>query len=401
MSGDRASRRRLFFGVLIVGVFAMAELGAWGAAGFLSQDPRFDLTRIADRHAEMQQKLEEMIGAQGKALVELDSELGWTYRANYRGELYSSNAMAARGTRSYAAGTPPGTFRVAAFGDSFTHANEVRDDEAWSARLEHLDGRLEVLNFGVGGYGTDQAMMLYERRGEEFEADLVVLGFAEPDYARNVNRFRRFMTVHELPLFKPRFLLGDRGTLELLPNPMRDEADLRALIDEPAGVLAAAEHDWFFDVLEWRNPLYDHSMFVRLVSSLAGRAWRSSIRPDRLYRDGLMNPDSEALAVQVALVKRFQSAVEADGRRFVLMIFPGSDSDIWSDAPPTYAPMLEALPEVDVLDLADALRESTEVDPTNLRAQVHYSAIANAVVATAVHRHLADRGLLERAAVGR
>ena len=48
-----------------------------------------------------------------------------------------------------------------AFGDSMTHGDEVTDDEAWLHRLSERLG-CNVQNFGVGGYGLDQAALRYE-----------------------------------------------------------------------------------------------------------------------------------------------------------------------------------------------------------------------------------------------
>lgn len=49
---------------------------------------------------------------------------------------------------------------MAAFGDSFTHCDEVKDAETWEERLAVLLQK-NVYNFGVGGYGTDQAYLKF------------------------------------------------------------------------------------------------------------------------------------------------------------------------------------------------------------------------------------------------
>ena len=48
------------------------------------------------------------------------------------------------------------------FGDSFAHGDEVADDQAWSALLS-ASLECQVLNYGVGGYGGDQAFLLMKR----------------------------------------------------------------------------------------------------------------------------------------------------------------------------------------------------------------------------------------------
>ena len=49
---------------------------------------------------------------------------------------------------------------MAAFGESFTYCEEVDVSDCWVAQLEHAWAGSEVLNFGVPGYGPDQAWLL-------------------------------------------------------------------------------------------------------------------------------------------------------------------------------------------------------------------------------------------------
>ncbi len=78
---------------------------------------------------------------------------------------------------------PPGTFRIVGLGDSFTFGVGVRDEDTWLQRLETLlnlreDGRrYEVLNAGVGGYGTRDEIAALEHRWMALDPDLVLIGF--------------------------------------------------------------------------------------------------------------------------------------------------------------------------------------------------------------------------------
>lgn len=396
MSSRRGFQGLAFGAVLALLMLVFSEGMARVAIAVLQRNSRFDFTPIQERHRGMQARLKQLLDTQGDALVELDETIGWRYRANYRGELYSSNSQGARGRREYPSTKPDGIVRIVAFGDSFIHANEILDADAWSAQLEALDERVEVLNFGVGGYGTDQALLLHQRLEGQLEADVVVLGFAEVNYARNVNRFRRFLSVDELPLSKPRFKLSEAGELILIPNPFPHRRDLEALLEDPTGVLAAAPDDWFFEPLEWNNPLYDHLAIVRLPASLLSRAWRSRLRPDGLYRGRIMNTRYEGFGLLVALIEEFAAKVRRSGREFVFMIFPTRDSDVWGSGARTYQPLLERLEGLAVIDLADALSRAPEIHPDNLREIVHYSAESNRVAAGAVQRLAVDKGWLQR-----
>lgn len=77
----------------------------------------------------------------------------------------------------------PGTIRIVVLGDSFTEAQQVPEDQTFSAVIGRalsgcaaLDGRkVEVLNLGVNGYGTTQELMTLRHLGWQFSPDIVVL----------------------------------------------------------------------------------------------------------------------------------------------------------------------------------------------------------------------------------
>ena len=52
----------------------------------------------------------------------------------------------------------PGNECITLYGDSFTYGEEVDHEDAWSNRLAERIG-CHVGNYGVGGYGSDQALL--------------------------------------------------------------------------------------------------------------------------------------------------------------------------------------------------------------------------------------------------
>lgn len=80
---------------------------------------------------------------------------------------------------------PPGTFRIAVLGDSFTEARQVALEDAFYSVLERELNRhaelaadsIEVLNFGVSGYGTSQQLLTLQHRVWDFDPDAVLLAF--------------------------------------------------------------------------------------------------------------------------------------------------------------------------------------------------------------------------------
>ena len=74
---------------------------------------------------------------------------------------------------------------VSLYGDSFTWSNDVEAGDAWGNVLSTLlDCR--VSNFGVGGYGTDQAYLRF-RENTEDPSPVVVIAHQPENILRNVS----------------------------------------------------------------------------------------------------------------------------------------------------------------------------------------------------------------------
>lgn len=141
-----------------------------------------------------------LAGLAKPAFYTYDQYRGWALRPGMQGwdvkegEAYVSvNHEGFRGPETTIA-KPPGTLRVAVLGDSFTEAQQVPEDRTFSAVIERtlpgcaaLHGRkVEVLNFGVNGYGTTQELMTLRHQVWQFSPDLVVLAvFTGNDIVNN------------------------------------------------------------------------------------------------------------------------------------------------------------------------------------------------------------------------
>ncbi len=94
----------------------------------------------------------------------------------------------------HAVAKPAGTYRIAVLGDSFAEARQVAQEKTFWSLLSRdlgtcsgLKGkRVEVLNFGVGGYGTAQELLTLRKDALRFSPDLVLLAFyPENDFHDN------------------------------------------------------------------------------------------------------------------------------------------------------------------------------------------------------------------------
>ncbi len=121
-----------------------------------------------------------------------DPNLGWKLKPGASGEwngegasLVQVNSEGLR-DRERTKAKPPNTLRVAVLGDSFTEAIHVPVEQTFWSKLERklgnceaIKGRknVEVINFGVQGYGTAQELILLRKKVWDYSPDIVILAF--------------------------------------------------------------------------------------------------------------------------------------------------------------------------------------------------------------------------------
>ena len=209
---------------------------------------------------------------------------------------------------------PPGVFRIAVLGDSFTEARQVDIAATFWKRLEaHLQGRpefshhrIEVLNFGIGGYGPTQEFLTLKKHVLDFSPDLVILAFCPGNDLANNSR-QLISQVNRS--FTPFYVLRD-GQL-VLDNSFRDLS-----IDYlQRRFLLASIH--YSRILEIVNQ-------VRRVVVLRGMQQQ----PTRSYEIGLFDEEflepkdevwKEAWRVNDAILTEMNKEVLRVGARFILV----------------------------------------------------------------------------------
>lgn len=374
--------------VIVLEVLSMA--GIWA----LSRAASIPIRRKATIYAEQSDRIRTLIDGTGTRREQLDPLLGWRYRPSFAKDGDVISAQGARSERSYEPRPAPGTLRVAAFGDSFVYGNEVDTREAWTARMEALFDSVEVLNYGVGGFGLDQAFLRYHQDGHTLAPSVVIVGFVADDLRRLVNVYRRFIADDESPLAKPRFTLGERGALTLLPAPLPDRAAYERLLADPRSVRALGKHDHWYEPAIYDNPLYDYSATVRLASTVWIRLDNRYLDSDRIASAGVFNTESSAYRIQVALFERFAGDITQAGARPLVVLFPDRTTLAaeLEGRPPVYAPLARDLERLGIpyVDLSRDFRETARsggIDPL-FRPGGHYSPAGNDVAARAIGRAL-------------
>ena len=113
---------------------------------------------------------------------------------------------------------------ASAYGDLFVWGDDIPLADGWVEALSRNLG-CRVANYGVSGYGTDQAYLRF-RRNTRDEAPIVLLGIFPENVMRNVNQYRAFLGFSLHPYWlKGRFALDGSGHLDWIPRPRIDAAD--------------------------------------------------------------------------------------------------------------------------------------------------------------------------------
>jgi hypothetical protein len=247
-----------------------------------------------------------------------DDELGWVVAKNGKYNVaYQSNAQGVRApaNRVYTTVPPPGKVRIVAVGDSFTHCDEVNNDETWEVALEGLRSDLEVLNLGVPGFGTDQALMRYRRDGVRFRPHISILEIWTENICRNLNLVRYYLNPLSSPLNKPRFLLAE-GKLKLINSPVMPREVLAQMLSQPEA-FPLLQYEYWYDPAETAPHLYLHSALLRTALSIRAQ-YRRKTRREKLYS----NSDPAGIAVTVAIAKQFAKEAEAARSKPIILLIP-------------------------------------------------------------------------------
>jgi hypothetical protein len=298
---------------------------------------------------------------------------------------------------------------LATFGDSYTHCDQVENDETWQTYLSRTVGA-DVYNFGGGGYGTGQALLRFREDYPEVGTPWVGLGLITENINRIVNRYRKFY-YHKtgIPMTKPRFLL-EGGELTLIENPIRERGGLARLKD-PAFLKQVGEHDVWYDrndyprlAFPYSRILFNRSFWLEVYHGKLGD--RINDVDPRPWAD--LWSEDDARKLMFALFDRFVAEAREMGARPVILLLPMQHEVLHraeTGRSPGDAQWILAHGRergYDVFDgIAALAAEAGDTREIETFFDHHLTAKGNEVLARRLHRFLADLGAFDRAEPGR
>ena len=300
--------------------FILGLLLAEGAIRLMSKtdvdgNRRFRDTRLKPYYTPVR-KAEHVIAqylATNDSLIIYDPQLGWSQRPNVghhnpAGFIASEPAVPKEPS--------PGRLRIAIFGGSYT---EGTFEGGWWRVLESELNRngipAEVLNFGVAGYGMDQAYLRWKRDGAPYRPQIVIFGFCVGNSYDNLNLIRMIKDPDtSIPFAKPRFVIEGED-LRLINSPTPAPSGMAAIIANPAAwPLSARDFFWVpqdFQMAWWRRSL------LAALAEAKFSAKSRLVSPESFYQ---MAGEPAQLALRITA--KFQAEAQVAGSAFLVAHLP-------------------------------------------------------------------------------
>lgn len=114
--------------------------------------------------------------------------------------------------------------KIEVYGDSFVFGRYVKDDQVWT---EILSKKLNshIINYGVGNYGFDQALLRYEKNKHR-NSIYTIIGVVPETINRINSVWKNYLEFGNIYGFKPSFFLKG-GKLKLRKNPITKKNDFQ------------------------------------------------------------------------------------------------------------------------------------------------------------------------------
>jgi hypothetical protein len=391
-------RRFIFWIILIVLIYAFVEGLSYSCFFFYEKELNIKYEPV-DTLSNKEKKALRFFLSTKNRYHKFSSKLGWTIKENGTGKrgLYRANSCGIRSNNEYELNPPAHVLRISTFGDSFTHCNDVGNSETWQAFLESFSADLEVMNFGVAGYGLDQAYLRYAEEGFQYKSAIVFIGYYTDDIFRHVTTYWPFYSSRTgVILTKPRFII-ENDELLLIPNPIRKPEEYTIMLRQPREILHKIGNNDFYYSQQYASSSFDFSPTVRLSKIVANRV--GNCFRERIIVDGYYNETSEAFRVTKKIFDKFCASVVNNNSIPVILIFPGKEdiNRYRVEKTKKYLPLLLYLNSkgYQCIDFTNVLTGTGPDYATNklFEGKGHYSPFANRLIATHLQEYLKNHSM--------
>ena len=313
-----------------------------------------------------------------------DPMLGWKINSNGKAPpFYFASSYGSRVTKSeYQNKTNHEKADMITIGDSFTHGDEVYCEDSWPYLLGQFRNK-KVVNFGVSGYGIDQAILRYIY--SPIETDTVILGIIPGDFERATNIVYRGI-YYGGNKSKPMFYFKDDGSYELKNQPCLFGMDLWNEFN------LGSQSDFFkndksYDDILFKKELLDTFMSYRILKMLKYR--HDYIKPSIYLK---INKDNNYDYILKILKVFYKECKKNKDFPIILLL---DNNNTFSDRKKYTKPWYNIIEDLKgigffVIEAPNKIVRMHNNDPYSIinKGGVHYTPLANKIVAKHIQKKL-------------
>lgn len=216
---------------------------------------------------------------------------------------FATNAQGFRNDRDIPYAKTPGRLRVLAVGDSQTEGFEVRQEFTYSAVIERWlnshGASAEVVNAGVSGYGTAEALAFLENEGIKYRPDVVVYAFYANDFDDNV---------------RAGLYAVDRGSLVITSKIYVPAVRILDVLNSIPPMRWLSEHSYLYSLAF--NSIWDWFKAASIKRA------RTDLSNEQEYATPLHGPNEYQISLMTALLSRMSQFCRTHGILFVVIDVP-------------------------------------------------------------------------------
>jgi hypothetical protein len=287
---------------------------------------------------------------------------------------------------------------ISVYGDSWTFGLGVEIADSWPIQLEKM-ANCGVLNFGVNGYGTDQALLRLEHTYAQAPSATVLLCITLENINRCVSINQAFYQAKGMAP-KPRFVV-EGGRVSLL-NPFDSPQKVRDLIlDHPEKLVALAQvYDYWYQekTLFGRPWSISFPYSVQMAARMPFLVRRARIGLTDVSAHIPLYHDEQTFAVMRGILRRYRDL--AAQKRFtpVVLILPTLREvrRYLATRQIEYQPLHDFLDSESItyVDVLGRFADHADYPALFLHREDHLSPSGCQVVAGVVYQALVDRGAI-------
>lgn len=216
---------------------------------------------------------------------------------------FTTNKQGFRNYEDFEYEKPKGVTRVVSIGDSHTQGHECDQDYTYSAIVSrYLAARnvdAQVMNTGVSGFGTAEALLTLKHELVKYQPDYIILGFFENDFEDNLK--------------SGLFDFDDAGELRLVNTSHIPGVRIQDIIYSIPGFAWLGENSYFYSLLF-------NTTWELYKTALSASARRSI--PQEYAVASKAGPTDYEVKLTEALLRELYAVSEEVGAKLVVLDIP-------------------------------------------------------------------------------